>query len=197
MVLGGDQLSVRVEVGPGCRLELVEVGGTVCYDAAGEASTWSVDIVLGRDAVLLWHGRETVVADGSNLTRSLRVELDVGARALIRETTVLERSGEGGGRVRQTTEAVAHDGTPVLVEDLDLDGANPVPGVIGARRVLDTVLLLGRRPASESGPGVMSLAEPGSLARFIGAATHLSPARRTWESWRNTVGDRAMDEERR
>ncbi len=197
MILGGDHLSVHVEVGPGCRLELVEVGGTVCYDAAGQASTWSVDVAVGRGASLLWHGRETVVADGSNLTRSLRVELDTGACALVRETTVLGRSGEGGGRVRQATEVVAHDGTPVLVEELDLDGANPVPGVIGAHRVLDTVLLLGRRPGGESGPGVMSLAEPGALARFIGAATHLSPLGATWESWHNTVGDRAMDEERR
>ena len=87
-----------------------------------------MDVAVGRGATLLWHGRETVVADGSNLTRSLRVELDTGGCALVRETTVLGRSGEGGGRVRQATEVVARDGTPVLVEEIDLDGANPVPG---------------------------------------------------------------------
>lgn len=189
MVLGGDDLSVRVDVGPGCRLELVEVGGTVCYDAAGVASTWSVDIALDRGATLLWHGRETVVADGSNLSRSLHIELGAGARALIRETTVLGRSGEHGGRVRQSTTALQIGGSPILVEELDLDGHAAVPGVLGDNRVLDTVLLLGRRPQHRCGPGEMSLAEPGALARFLGSATHLSPLGATWDRWRNTLAE--------
>ncbi|GED99440.1 urease accessory protein UreD [Gordonia crocea] len=180
MVLGGDHLDVSIDVGPGCVLEVVEVGGTVAYDADGAESSWLVNITVGEGARLLWMGRETVVSTGANLVRRTTVRLAERACALLRETTVLGRSGERGGRVWQQT-TVTGPRRPVLVEELELDGAHPVPGVLHGQSVMDSVLLVGRRPSEDV--GAMALAEPGALARFLGSATHDSPMGRVWSDW--------------
>ncbi|MFT3717006.1 MAG: urease accessory protein UreD [Gordonia sp. (in: high G+C Gram-positive bacteria)] len=189
MLLGGDRLDVRIRVGDGCTLELTEVGGTVAYgtgrpdtaDVVGEPSVWTVDVVLGADATLLWMGRETVVADGADLTRTLTVTAEAGATAVIRETTVLGRSGERGGRARLVSQ-ISYDDVPLLVEDTDVRGDRPVPGILGEARVFDTVLIAGRRPADER--GAMALAGPGALARHLGHRLHHSPLEDVFDAWR-------------
>ena len=181
MLLGGDHLGVSVTVGDGCALELIEVGGTVAYSSGGRESSWVVDVTLGAGATLLWHGRELVVADDADCVRRLTLALADGARALIRETTVLGRSGERGGRVRLVTD-VSYRGEPLLAESVDWHGAYPVPGICGDHRVLDTVLLAGLAPADPAGG--MTLDGPGALARHLGGDTHRSPMPRVWDTWR-------------
>ncbi|WP_454165073.1 urease accessory protein UreD [Gordonia iterans] len=180
MLLGGDRLDVRISVGAGCTLELTEVGGTVAYDADGAPSFWTVDAELGPGASLVWSGLETVVSGGADLTRSLRLRLAAEACALIRETTVLGRSGERGGRARLVSD-VAYDGVPLLVEDFDVRGDHPVPGVCDDNRVVDTVLMAGRRPADPG--GALALDGPGALARYLGHETHRSPMPLVWSRW--------------
>lgn len=188
MLLGGDRLDVRLAVGAGCTLELTEVGGTVAYDSDGVASSWTVDADLGPGATLVWMGLETVVASGADLTRTLRLRLGPGACALIRETTVLGRSGEHGGRARLVSD-VRYDGVPLLVEDFDVRGDHPVPGICDGARVVDTVLLAGRRPADAAGS--MALDGPGALARFLGDQTHRSPMPGVWSRWAAELGGAA------
>ena len=180
LLLGGDRLDVAIRVGEGCTLELTEVGGTVAYAADDVESWWTVDVELARDSTLLWQGRELVVADGAVTRRRLSVSMAEGARALIRETTVLGRSGECGGTIDLVT-TVVRDGFPVLVEELSARGDRPVPGVLGEHRVIDSVLLAGARPAE---PGdALELAEPGALARWLGTELHHSPLEATWSAW--------------
>lgn len=191
MLLGGDHLDVRIVVGTGCLLEITEVGGTVAYGGGepgrpAEPCSWTVTVDLAADAALSWQGRETVVADGADLTRTLTLTLAAGACALLRETTVLGRSGERGGRVRLRT-AVTHDEVPLLVEDTDIAGDAPVPGIVGDARIVDTVLLAGRRPAALA--GAMALDGPGALARHLGADLHDSPLGAVWDAWRTELTD--------
>jgi urease accessory protein len=184
LLLGGDRVAIRVSVGAGCTLSIEEIGGTVAYDADGVASGWHTEVTLERDAVLLWHGLPFVVADGSNVDRGLTVELGSGASACFRETIVLGRSLEKGGCITLTT-SVRSSGRPVFLEHLALDGARPQPGVLGGARVLDSVLRVGGRAPSGAPdvPDVLDLEMPGSLARFLGEATHLSPLDDVWRSW--------------
>ncbi|MFT3661330.1 MAG: urease accessory protein UreD [Gordonia sp. (in: high G+C Gram-positive bacteria)] len=184
MLLGGDRLRVRISVGAGCTLELTEVGGMVAYDADGAPSSWSVEAVLEPGATLIWMGLETVVSGGANLTRSSRLSLADGACALIRETTVLGRTGETGGRARLVSD-VTCAGTPLLVEDFDVRGDRPVPGVCDDHRVVDTVLMAGRRPSDTA--GAMRLDGPGALARYLGRETHPSPIPEIWARWVDEV----------
>ncbi|GAA4641558.1 urease accessory protein UreD [Gordonia humi] len=189
LLLGGDTIGLDVRVGAGCLLELTEVGGTVAYDADGASSTWWTRIIVDEGGTFVWRGLETVVADGACLHRRTDVRLAAGARALIREVSVLGRSGEAGGRLVQQTSASIGD-VPLLVESVDVRGDRPTPGVLGPHRVLESILLAGVRGGDGSDEHVMDLAGPGSLARHLGDAVHESPLGPIWSSWRDrTVGE--------
>lgn len=186
LVLGGDEIGLNVRVGAGCILELSEVGGTVAYDADGASSQWWTRVVVEPGATLIWHGLETIVADGANLHRRTDIVLAADARALVRDVCVLGRSGERGGHLRVETTVTA-DRTPLLVESVDVHGDRPTPGVLSEHRVLESILLAGVRPAHDPEEHTMTLAGPGALARYLGAAAHESPLRPTWTRWRDRV----------
>ncbi|WOC13082.1 urease accessory protein UreD [Gordonia sp. MP11Mi] len=186
LVLGGDTIGLDVRVGAGCTLDLTEVGGTVAYDADGEASFWRTSVVVEAGATLIWRGLETVVADGANLRRRTTITLADGARALVREVCVLGRSGERGGRLLVETE-VSIDGTPLLVESVDVRGDQPMPGVLGPHRVFESMLLAGVRPGGVPDVHSMQLAGRGALARYLGASVHESPLEPTWNTWRGLL----------
>ena len=92
---------------------------------------------------MVWAGEPFVVADGADVTRTTTVELAETATALIRETLVLGRSSELGGRLRSRT-AVRRESRPIMVEDLVLTPDDRVaPGLLGDARVIDSLLRLG------------------------------------------------------
>ncbi|MDV2475452.1 urease accessory protein UreD [Rhodococcus zopfii] len=180
LLLGGDDVVIDLEVGAGAWLEIVETAGTVAYDAAGRASSWTVRARLGAGATLVWDGLPFVVADGADVTRRTELMLERGARVVLRETLVLGRSGERGGAARSYTVAMLEE-RPLLVEDLDLSPrVRALPGVVGSHRVMDSVLALGWRP--EATPGVrdgayrFELDGPGTLVRWLGGELHRSGA---------------------
>jgi urease accessory protein len=177
LLLAGDHVRIEVEVEAGLALEIVEVAGTVAYDARGGApATWEVRVGLGRDARLRWDAEPFVVADGARVRRHSDVELAVGAVAVLREQLVLGRVGEVGGDLLTSTR-VTHDGRPLLVEELDLARAHrDDPTQLGGARVLDTLLVLGARAAWERAPGreVHQLEGPGTMARSLVGETHAS-----------------------
>lgn len=188
LLLGGDVVELDVEVGPGATLELFDVAGTVAYDGRGRPARWEVRVRVGEGGRLRWSGAPFVVGDGADVTRSLVLELEPGAQALLRETLVLGRVGQTGGRVRSRTE-ISRSNRPVLVEDLDLDPLRHrrLPGMLGPWRVLDSVLALGLSAASaEAGPadeGLVrfALPEPGStLLRHLGTEPDRSPIHPLW-----------------
>ncbi|WP_158280903.1 urease accessory protein UreD [Promicromonospora sp. AC04] len=211
MLLGGDHVIVSVRVDPGCALTLTDVGGTVAYDGDGKACRWDADIRLGPGAGLTWAGLPFVVASGADVRRTTTARLATDARLTLRETVVLGRSGECGGRITLRTD-VADDVGPILVEELTAAGDHPVPGVLGDHAVIDTVTDVrgsppdgpgdpggpggpdssdGRGgPDSFDGPGgpdrpapapdldgavTLRLDRGGTLTRWLGPATHLSP----------------------
>lgn len=180
ILLGGDRVHLDISVGEGCTLELEDVGGTIAYRADGTRSEWTVNAHLEAGATLLWRGLPFVVTDGADVRRHSDVQLDQGATAVIRETLVLGRFGEHGGRLRSSFTANNTDG-PMLVEQLDLDGTVPAPGVLGSHRVLDAVIALGFRPPIA--PGDLELEQPGAIARHLGAETHMSRLDRVWDEW--------------
>ena len=151
LLLAEDAIEIRVDVGPGAVLELVEPAGTVAYDMRGGSATWSVDVRLSEGAALVWAGEPFVVAAGARVRRTTSVEIADGAMLALRETLVLGRTGEAAGRVWQRTTAVDEHGEPLLVEELALD-ADRAPMLLGGRRVVDTVLVLGARVAALTDP---------------------------------------------
>lgn len=169
MLLGGDHVVVSVRVDPGCALTLTDVGGTVAYDGDGEACRWDADIRLGPGAGLTWAGLPFVVASGADVRRTTTARLATDARLTLRETVVLGRSGERGGRITLRTD-VADDVGPILVEELTAAGDHPVPGVLGDHAVIDTITdVRGSPPGGPGDPGGPDSPDgrggPGSLDR--------------------------------
>ncbi|UPO77479.1 urease accessory protein UreD [Arthrobacter sp. Helios] len=153
MLLGGDDIRIELNVGPGVTLEVIEPAGMVAYDAEGVASRWSLDAVLGEDSALVWDGAPFVIAGGADVFRQTRVRMGAGARVLIRETLVLGRSGEAGGALRSVTRLTGPGGD-FLYEDLDLTGVRrQAIGVLGTSKVLSSATAAGWRPAPVQGPG--------------------------------------------
>jgi urease accessory protein len=177
-LLGGDNVHVRIDVGPGCTLEIEDVGGTVAY--RGARSSWVLDARIRPGGTLLWHGLPFVVTDGADVERRSSLTLESDARAVIRETLVLGRHGEKGGRLIAALTAVDDDG-PILIERLETDGSAPEPGVLGGNRVIDAVLAIGFRPPTR--PGDLEFDRPGSMARHLSDHTHGSPLDRVWDAW--------------
>jgi urease accessory protein len=180
LLLGGDVVELEVRVGPGARLDLFDVAGTVAYHGRGEPSAWHVRVELAEDAVLTYAGEPFVVGDGADVTRTLDVDLGPDAAATVRDTVVLGRSGQRGGRLRSLT-AVRSQGRPVLLEDqqLDPDGLRNAPGMLGVHRVLDTVLWLGTaQPEPTTATTYALVGGAGTLSRWLGTSLADSPLHR-------------------
>jgi urease accessory protein len=199
LLLAGDHVELDIAVGDGCRLELVDVAGTVAYHARGGTASWTTRITVGAGAVLTWAAEPFVVADGANVRRSTRIELDPTGVVALRETLVLGRAGESGGALDART-VITWGVEPLLVEHLDLTdpAARTRPGILGTAKVLDSALLLGcdppigppgpspASPSPQEGPGrarVFQLAGPGAVGRHIGPDLHLSPIGRLVDEW--------------
>jgi len=174
LLLGGDAVRLDVSVAAGCTLLIEDVGGTVAYDGEGCLSTWDVNVSLGSDARLVWRALPFIVADGARVERSMAMSLGAGARAVLRETLVLGRTGERGGSVVSRL-SVEDPLGPVLVETLRVAGDAPVPGVLGDHRVVDSVIAVGdvgEPPADRGMATLLRLERAGYVVRAVAGHTH-------------------------
>lgn len=167
LLLAGDAIRIEVYVGPGTRLDLVEPGGTVAYDMRGGRASWDVVIDLAENAELFWHGEPFVCAAGSDVARTTTLTLGTGAVCALRETLVLGRHGEPGGRLRQRLIS------PMLQEDMALGH----PMLLGGRRVMSSITMLGRRLSDG-----MQLEGDGTLLRALGDETHRVVPASAWSA---------------
>ena len=181
-LLGGDELRLAVEVGPGLRLDLRDVAGTVAYHGRGLGCLVDVSLTVHEGATLAWAGEPLVVADGAEVTRVLCADVADGGRLLLRDRVALGRVGQAGGVLHCHT-AMTYAGRPALVEDLEMcPGLGP--GVLGSARVVDSVTALGWRPAAPPGVTAYQLEEPGALARQLLTDAHDSTLGPVWDAWR-------------
>ena len=182
LLVAGDDVSVGMRVGAGVCLDVVEPAGTVAFDMRGGSARWTADLGVAHGAELVWRAEPFVVATGAVVDRDVAVRLDGTGTVALRETLVLGRVREAGGTVRQRLRASGPLG-PMLAEDLCLDGAHPQVGVLGTHRVLDSVLVLGRRAAgipTPEGAHRLKLDGPGTVVRHLGADTHTSTLEDLW-----------------
>jgi urease accessory protein len=187
LLLGGDAVDLRITVGEGARLDLYDVAGTVAYDGRGRPSAWHTRITVAAGGCLVWSGAPFVVADGAEVSRTLELEADGAATVAVRETLVLGRSGELGGRLRNRT-SITVAGRPALLEDqlLDPTGLRRLPGMLGDRRVIDSIITLGP-PNDRPIPGASAFRmvdDRGRVHRFLGSGLAESPIHSAWRERR-------------
>ncbi|MFE5409560.1 urease accessory protein UreD [Microbacterium sp. NPDC056569] len=179
MLLPGDDVRIRIRVGEDCTLSLVDIGGLVVYGRPGEAgaaSQWHARVDLAARAHLAWDGLPTVITDAGSLTRSLTMTLARGSSAMLRETLVLGRVGERGGRLTADTDIRDAIG-PILRETLEARGDARVPGILGPTRVVDSLIAVGDDVAVSDVRGTtrLDLERAGTVLRYLGDAAHDSP----------------------
>ncbi|MET0693093.1 MAG: urease accessory protein UreD [Propionibacteriaceae bacterium] len=182
LLLGGDEVDLEIDVGPGCTVELFDVAATVAYDGRGRGAAWRSRVVVAEDARLRWSGEPLVVSDGAQVLRTLEVDLATGAVALLRETMALGRHGEQGGTVLNRTR-VRRAGDDVMVEDQHLvAGSRRRPGMLGRHRVIDTVTSFGLELPDAPGDSCrFALVEEGSsMVRYLGQELASSPLHELW-----------------
>ncbi|MFD9706301.1 urease accessory protein UreD [Lentzea sp. NPDC059081] len=169
--LGGDSLSLTVEVGPGASLELRGVAATLLLPgSSGEASSSEVRFLV--EGSVRYLPEPTVVTSRARHTAVVEAELDGHAELRTREVLVLGRTGESPGTVTTSVRAT-RCGKPLLHQELAV--GDPVFGgssaglagkrVIGTELVLDAV----ERP-SRGGEwwSAVPLAAGGTLATALG-----------------------------
>ena len=162
-------------MGPGLRLDLRDVAGTVAYHGRGLGCVVDVSLRVHEGATLTWAAEPLVVADGAEVTRHLRVDVADGGRLLLRDQVALGRSGQEGGRLDCHT-TMTYAGRPALVEHLEVRSGLG-PGALGDARVVDSVTSLGWRPETPAGHAAYRLHEPGAPEQAAAhAGAHLHPA---------------------
>lgn len=188
LLLAGDAVAIDVEVGPGVRLHIQEVAGTVAYPMRGGSASWQVSITVRADAFLAWEGQPFVVAHGADVTRSTVMVVGEGARVGVSESLIFGRHGEQTGRISTRFDVRYEDGTPVLAEQLDVDADGNRLLLAGAK-AMTTVVTLGARitaPALAPHMTHLDLHECGSVLRGLSAHAHCAipdqVARAMW-SW--------------
>jgi urease accessory protein len=169
--LGGDSLSLTVEVGPGASLELRGVAATLLLPGSAGAESSSIVRFLVEGTVS-YLPEPTVVTSRARHTAVVEAELDGHAQLRTREVLVLGRTEEKPGTLSSTVRAT-RCGKPLLhqqliVGDPSVDAS--CAGLAGKRVVGTDVVLdsVAREPDGGEWWSVVPLAAGGSLGTALG-----------------------------
>jgi urease accessory protein len=174
--LGGDDVTLEVEAGPGAHLVLTGVAATLALPGQGAAaaSRLVVRLRLGDGASVQYLPEATIVSRRAEHHGELHAELGPGARLRCRELLVAGRSGEASGRFHGLTDVRDTSGVPLLVQAQELGdpGLHASAAHLAGRRVLGTELLVWGDDPPEARAGtwwsLTPLARRGSLATAVG-----------------------------
>jgi urease accessory protein len=171
--LGGDDVELEVEVGPGADLVLTGVAATLALPGHGTTSSLVVRAQVGEGAGLRYLPEPTIVTRRADHHSKLRVDLAPGARLRCREVLVAGRNGEESGRFHGLTD-VREAGVPLLVQAQELGDAelHASAAHLAGRRVLGTELLVWGDDPAEAVAGtwwsLTPLPRRGALATAVG-----------------------------
>ncbi|MGX7829698.1 urease accessory protein UreD [Actinokineospora sp. 24-640] len=171
--LGGDDLHLTVEVGPGAELVVAGVAATVVLPGpSGEPSRAAVALRVADGGSLAYLPEPTVVTARALHTAELRATLSGTARLRCRETLVLGRTDELPGTLVSDWHVV-RDGVPLLRQRLAVGdpGLDASPAGQAGHRVLATELRVGDpdvpTPTSGDWWSLVPLAHGGTLATVL------------------------------
>lgn len=184
---GGDRMSFALTLAPGASATATTQTAERAYASSGGVAELNIDMRVGAGGALDWLPQETILFEGSALSRRTMIALEGDARLLMLETVVLGRIAMGEtltSAFLHDSRSVTRDGRPVLMEPLRLtaetlrrDGASA--GLRGARAIATLALVA---PGAEDALGPLRAAFPGDgveaaasawngkcVARFMGS----------------------------
>ncbi|MGW0737777.1 urease accessory protein UreD [Streptomyces sp. NPDC002851] len=162
--LGGDRLAVEATAEAGARLHIGSAAATIALPGqTGEPAQYDVRLNVAEDAELHWLPEQLISAAGSDLRVSTRVDLDPGARLVLREELVLGRTGEPPGALRSRI-TVRRAGRPLLDQELACGPGAPGgwdgPAVLAGHRAVGQLIVV--RPEFEDEPVAARMLDDGA-----------------------------------
>jgi urease accessory protein len=168
--LGGDELSLEIEVGPGAELWVRTVAASIALPGRdGAESCLTVHAVVGEGARLVFLPEPIVACARSRHHNVSTMDLAASARLTWREEAVFGRFGEPSGDLRLSTTA-RRDGRPWYRSDVAVGPSHPNgPAILGGARVLSTLLTTDAPeiPDTSDKAAVMALAGGGHVAQVL------------------------------
>ncbi|MFV2020082.1 urease accessory protein UreD [Micromonospora sp. LOL_023] len=177
--LGGDDLRLDVEVGPGARVCLRTVAASLALPGAGGGrSVLQMRVRVAAGGELRWLPEPLIAATGCDHVSRSVVELADGASMVWREELVCGRAGEAPGDARIDT-LVRYAGRTLLRTDLAV-GPRAAgwagPAVLAGAKATGSVLMVrpdwadgGAPTATPLGPGAALLPLAGGPAALVTA----------------------------
>ncbi|SIQ32644.1 urease accessory protein [Rhizobium sp. RU20A] len=147
---GGDDLAWRFEAKAGTDLTLTTQACERIYRASGGVAEVETKITVGEGARLAWLPQETILFDGSTLSRRLEVDLAADAAFLAVEAVLLGRKAMGEAMRRglfMDRWRIRRAGHLLHAENLKFDGditaLTGQPAVLGGNVAFATLLYVG------------------------------------------------------
>ena len=181
--IGGDELSLRIVVGPGAFLRMRTAAASIALPGLdGAESVLRVTVSVAAGGRLEYLPEPVVVSKGARHATLVSVTLAAGASLVLRDELLLGRHGEAGGTARTVLRA-DYAGRPLLRQSVEVSGSDPVtlgPAVLSGHRAVGSLLLAGGTGAHGGGVdgrvgaeratperAVMPLAGPGVLVTAL------------------------------
>lgn len=141
--LGGDDLRLDLDVGPGAAVCLRTAAASVALPArSGAPSRFTVAATVASGGLLYWLPEQTVAAAGCHHTTLATVELESGAELVWRDELICGRADEPSGDAMITT-SVTYAGRPLLRQTLHIGPGAPGwsgPAVLGGTTATGSLL---------------------------------------------------------
>ena len=161
--IGGDELSLRISVGPGAFLRVRTAAASIALPGPdGLESVLRITAQVEAGGRLEYLPEPVVVSAGARHATIITATLAEGAALLLRDELLLGRDGEDGGAARSVLR-VDYAGRPLLRQALEVSGTDPAflgPAVLAGHRAVGNLL----RVSAETGTGPLPRSVPGSKA---------------------------------
>ena len=146
---GGDRFGWTVEAGPGAHAVLTTQACERVYRASADVARVDVALTLEVGTRLDWLPQETILFDGSTLSRTITADLAQDARLLLCEAVILGRHAMGETFARGAFHdrwRIRREGRLVFADDLRLDDDIPhlihQPALLAGAGAFATLLLV-------------------------------------------------------
>jgi urease accessory protein len=174
--IGGDRYALDVDVGAGSTLVLGEVAPTLLLPGPhGEESRTTTTVHVGEGASFVWLPEPVIAAQGCRHRNEVRIDLDDGARLLLRDEVQLGRHDERPGTVDQRVR-IRLAGRPLYDQELRLGPDAPgwdSPAVIGRHQAIGSMIIVD--PVwNEGAPPATLLADEIALLALSGPAVAIT-----------------------
>lgn len=146
-LVGGDRLTIEIDVGAGAHACLTTPSATKVYRAAAEAAVQTVRITAAEGAIVEWMPDHTIPFPGAALRQAIDVDLAEGARLLLVDAFAAGRvaRGEAWRFARLESALAIGDGHGLLFADrwvVSGGGAWDGPGFTDGRPYFATLVLV-------------------------------------------------------